>query len=60
MMKLYSIVNENLVILCGIGLVLSIGPDPNEVIEENVNKPQVPYPDGEFDVHYSENPGRRS
>ena len=29
--------------------------DPNEVIEENVNKLKARYPDGEFDVHYSEN-----
>ena len=29
--------------------------DPNEVIEENVNKLKERYPGGEFDVHYSEN-----
>ncbi len=29
--------------------------DPNEVIEENVNKLKTRYPGGEFDVHYSEN-----
>ena len=29
--------------------------DPNDVIEENVNKLKSRYPDGEFDVHYSEN-----
>ncbi len=29
--------------------------DPNEVIEENVNKLQARYPGGEFDVHHSEN-----
>lgn len=29
--------------------------DPNEVIEENVNKLQSRYPGGQFDVHYSEN-----
>lgn len=29
--------------------------DPNEVIEENVNKLKSRYPGGEFDVHYSEN-----
>ena len=29
--------------------------DPNEVIEENVNKLKSRYPDGEFDVWYSEN-----
>ena len=29
--------------------------DPNEVIEENVNKLKARYPGGEFDVHYSEN-----
>ena len=33
----------------------SLGLDPNEVIEENVNKLKSRYPDGEFDVHYSEN-----
>jgi NTP pyrophosphatase (non-canonical NTP hydrolase) len=29
--------------------------DPNEVIAENVNKLMSRYPDGQFDVHYSEN-----
>lgn len=29
--------------------------DPNEVIEENVNKLMARYPGGNFDVHYSEN-----
>jgi NTP pyrophosphatase (non-canonical NTP hydrolase) len=29
--------------------------DPNEVIAENVKKLSSRYPDGEFDVHYSEN-----
>lgn len=29
--------------------------DPNEVIEENVNKLMSRYPGGMFDVHYSEN-----
>jgi NTP pyrophosphatase (non-canonical NTP hydrolase) len=29
--------------------------DPNDVIEENVNKLRARYPGGEFDVHYSEN-----
>jgi len=29
--------------------------DPNEVIEENVNKLKSRYPGGDFDVHYSEN-----
>ena len=33
----------------------SLGLDPNEVIAENVNKLQSRYPDGEFDVFYSEN-----
>lgn len=28
--------------------------DPNEVIEENVNKLQARYPGGKFDVNYSE------
>ncbi len=28
--------------------------DPNDVIEENVNKLKARYPGGEFDVHYSE------
>tara|TARA_B100000941_G_C28446270_1_gene522515 strand:- start:100 stop:510 length:411 start_codon:yes stop_codon:yes gene_type:complete len=29
--------------------------DPDDVIEENVNKLKSRYPGGEFDVHYSEN-----
>lgn len=29
--------------------------DPNDVILENVKKLESRYPDGEFDVHYSEN-----
>lgn len=29
--------------------------DPNEVIDENVNKLKARYPGGEFDVHHSEN-----
>jgi NTP pyrophosphatase (non-canonical NTP hydrolase) len=29
--------------------------DPNDVIEENVNKLKARYPGGEFNVHYSEN-----
>ena len=29
--------------------------DPNEVVEENVNKLKARYPGGEFDVNYSEN-----
>ena len=33
----------------------SLGLDPNEVIAENVNKLKSRYPDGEFDVFYSEN-----
>ena len=33
----------------------SLNLDPNEVIEENVNKLKARYPDGEFDVHFSEN-----
>ena len=33
----------------------ALGLDPNEVIEENVNKLKARYPGGEFDVHYSEN-----
>lgn len=33
----------------------SLGLDPNDVIEENVNKLKSRYPGGEFDVHYSEN-----
>ena len=33
----------------------ALGLDPNEVIEENVNKLISRYPGGNFDVHYSEN-----
>jgi NTP pyrophosphatase (non-canonical NTP hydrolase) len=33
----------------------ALGLDPNEVIEENVNKLQSRYPGGQFDVHHSEN-----
>ena len=33
----------------------ALGLDPNDVTEENVNKLKSRYPDGEFDVHYSEN-----
>ena len=33
----------------------ALGLDPNEVVEENVNKLKARYPVGEFDVHYSEN-----
>jgi NTP pyrophosphatase (non-canonical NTP hydrolase) len=33
----------------------SLELEPNEVIEENVNKLKARYPGGEFDVHYSEN-----
>ena len=33
----------------------AMGLDPNEVIDENVNKLKARYPGGEFDVHYSEN-----
>ena len=33
----------------------SLGLDPDEVIEENVKKLESRYPDGEFNVHYSEN-----
>ena len=33
----------------------ALGLDPNEVIEENVNKLKARYPGGEFDVYYSEN-----
>ena len=33
----------------------SLGLDPNEVIAENVEKLKSRYPDGEFDVYYSEN-----
>lgn len=33
----------------------SLNLDPNDVILENVNKLKSRYPDGEFDVYYSEN-----
>ena len=33
----------------------ALGLDPNEVVEENVNKLKARYPGGSFDVHYSEN-----
>ena len=33
----------------------ALGLDPNEVVEENVNKLKARYPGGEFNVHYSEN-----
>ena len=33
----------------------ALGLDPNDVIEENVEKLKSRYPGGEFDVHYSEN-----
>tara|TARA_B100001057_G_scaffold426346_1_gene450363 strand:- start:11333 stop:11755 length:423 start_codon:yes stop_codon:yes gene_type:complete len=33
----------------------ALGLDPNEVLEENVNKLKARYPGGEFDVHFSEN-----
>ena len=33
----------------------ALGLDPNDVIEENVNKFKARYPGGEFDVHHSEN-----
>jgi NTP pyrophosphatase (non-canonical NTP hydrolase) len=33
----------------------ALGLDPNDVIEENVNKLKSRYPGGEFDIHYSEN-----
>ena len=49
------IANENLVTLCGIGLIVVAWLDPNEVVAENVNKLKARYPGGEFDVHYSEN-----
>ena len=38
-----------------INSVRAMGIDPNSVIEENVNKLKARYPDGEFDVYYSEN-----
>ncbi len=33
----------------------ALGLDPNDVVEENVNKLKARYPGGEFDVHLSEN-----
>ena len=33
----------------------ALGLDPNDVVEENVNKLKARYPGGEFDVNYSEN-----
>ena len=33
----------------------ALGLDPNDVLEENVNKLKARYPGGEFDVHFSEN-----
>ncbi len=33
----------------------ALGLDPNDVLDENVNKLKSRYPGGEFDVHYSEN-----
>lgn len=36
----------------------ALGLDPNDVIEENVNKLQTRYPGAKFDVHYSENRGQ--
>jgi NTP pyrophosphatase (non-canonical NTP hydrolase) len=33
----------------------ALGLDPNEVLAENVHKLESRYPDGSFDVHYSEN-----
>jgi NTP pyrophosphatase (non-canonical NTP hydrolase) len=33
----------------------ALGLNPNEVIEENVNKLKARYPGGEFDVYHSEN-----
>ena len=35
--------------------VRALGLDPNAVIAENVNKLVARYPNGEFDVYYSEN-----
>ena len=40
---------------CWISSCRAMDLDPNEVIEENVNKLKARYPGGEFDVHYSEN-----
>jgi NTP pyrophosphatase (non-canonical NTP hydrolase) len=33
----------------------ALGLNPDDVIEENVNKLKARYPGGEFDVHHSEN-----
>ena len=33
----------------------ALGLDPNDVLEENVNKLKSRYPGGEFNVHFSEN-----
>lgn len=33
----------------------ALGLDPNDVIQENVNKLVSRYPGGQFDAHYSEN-----
>lgn len=33
----------------------ALGLDPDDVVEENVNKLKARYPGGEFDVNYSEN-----
>ncbi len=33
----------------------ALGLDPNDVLDENVNKLKSRYPGGEFDVYYSEN-----
>lgn len=33
----------------------ALGLDPNDVLDENVNKLKSRYPGGEFDVHFSEN-----
>ena len=33
----------------------ALGLDPNDVVQENVEKLKARYPGGEFDVHYSEN-----
>ena len=33
----------------------ALGLDPNDVVQENVDKLKARYPGGEFDVHYSEN-----
>lgn len=33
----------------------ALGLDPNDVIQENVNKLESRYPGGKFDAHYSEN-----